>query len=327
MADKQPAPDWQRLAAAQLNAPGTEEQVAEIVAKLGKSELACFGPHLLQRLEASAYLSVGCFPLSLCQRFATCHTHLVLWVFALDAMMDTCPSMDYATDLTMLMDRRLTTPLTRPLNLAGLNLARDPYLPLPSLDYSMIDLIVTIQSLRQVLAQQMPNPAGLAIFDQCLTQVIHAMTKESAWRLNRIMPSPAQYLEVGGITTCAALCASLVNSFLPNPEASWQQIASVLAITVYASRLNNDLATAARDEDEGKPNPIPLLIPEAGSISEAEIELNSRLDTCLSELEHTCGPQLTDPTQPSYPLWFYLLYCPIVTHTWYMQETSVVAML
>ena len=319
--------DWRQLAKAQFEAPGTREQVADIVAALSNSELSVFGPSILKRLEASAYLSVGCFLPALRSRFALHHTYLQLWVFALDEILDTCSQLSVAFDLEKLLRQSLTLSPGTELRWANLPLLTNPCEALPDLGYSLLMLVDAIQPLRKLISTQAITPDGPIIFEHNLIDmVVPAMLMETRWRLAaKVKPDFSTYMTTAHVSICTGLTTSIVNAVLLQPNQNWAIVKNIAQILGYAVRLINDVQTRGKDEREGKPNAAALLAEEMGSITKAEQHIYVLIEDYVTQLEQQCYPFLNHANidDPLYILSYYMYNCLTISRQMYASADFV----
>ncbi|WP_437677170.1 terpene synthase family protein [Sorangium sp. So ce131] len=285
------AEEAKRMVQEQLRAPGTEEFIRGLTARL-RGELAVFGPAVAKRLSATASFAALTVPPQLRGELGGPLAYLIGWVFAMDNVLDTCPSMDYVNDLSSLLGRRLVLPLDAELRWLDLDLARDPTENALGLGYSNLDLAAGIQPLRRWLREASRDAAGCQIFDQCLTETVPAMCTDARWRIDRYVPADlAEYLRVASVTMCGSLCMSALNAMLPDAERSWRLVAPVAETMSRALRLMNDVATADKDAREGKPNPLSITT-DSGASDHARAQVREMIDQFSREVEQFCRPNL-----------------------------------
>lgn len=315
---KAPAP-WQELARAQHNAPAVADLVAQLSSEISQ-QFVRFGPSVLSRVHASVYFGVTTFPADLQARYAWGQGYLIAWVFALDDLLDNCPAYSYATDLHMLLGRLLNTPLNVPLRYQDLPLRNDPTAIVPSVGYSIIDVVTALQMLRCHLYRQATNAGGPKLFDRYLeSEVIALMLHETAWRLHELPPPDfATYLRTATITICGGLCVVALNAVLPQPLVNWRAIKTAATTMCRAVRLINDLATKSKDEDEGTPNAVNLLTKSSGNAATAARAVRQLADEAAARLGGLCAPLLEQPKDSSlYVLGFYTYYSWVMTEAMY----------
>jgi terpene synthase-like protein len=317
----QDQPVWYTPARAALAVPGTSEFITQLTTALMNGELQQLGPHLLKRLPASAYFAVLTFPPDQRRRFTWANAWIIEWIFGLDAALDTVPTLDYAEDLRLLLERRLDLPLDTELDHAALILTHDPAQPFPGLEYSPLTLVNAIQPLRQRIIQEAVDGTGLRLFDRYLMQcIIPSMTMEARWRLGELpYPSYANYLDVAWISISGGLCAATVAAVLPEAAGLLGATSQATRLMLQATRLCNDLATADKEAVEGKPNVVLILERELGSRAAAERRVREMTDEYAAELERLCAPYLrgSDVANPLYTMYHYIYMCWVITELMY----------
>ncbi len=292
------------------------EAVQQVTDYLEGSELAPFGAVI--RPTASAYFAVHTLPASAWSTHAEAAAYLIGWVFALDEVMDTCPSLSYAEDLLTLLKCWLVLPQVLPQDYPDLGLAHDPLTTVPGLDYSLADLAATIQPLRQRIASR-DEAWGAALFDAQLWRAGRAMRQETAWRLAHVQPSYAEYIQVGRTSICGDLCTAALVAALPDPTSLWGATAAARDLLGVILRLYNDRATWGKDEGEGKPNAL-LLLAGNQSRSAAEQEVAAKLANYNEQLTSLCGASGgRSEDNPLGLLHYYILACAEVTKQMYSR--------
>jgi len=288
--------------------------IAEQTFALQGSPLNALGAYTQRRLAASATFAVLTFPPSAWARFSYANAYLIAWVYTLDEVLDTCLDLLTADDLRLLLRAELVgTPWS------SLSLNRDPHAPLPGLSYALADLVATLRPLRELLQAQGATSVGLAMFDHYLLEMIlPAMRREAEWRLGSL-PPPAfsSYLDTAWISISGGLCASVVNALSPQPASDWAACEEAVITMLHATRLINDLATRGRDEGEGTPNAIRLLVPIVGSIPLAEAAVRGLIAGYADALWQQCGPLAAWPSTPLDLLRYYTYYCWVITEAMY----------
>lgn len=241
----------------------------------------------------------------------------------MDNLLDSCPTLDYASDFQLLLNQRLTLPLDAELHWADLSLNTNPASSLPGLSYSLLTLVDNIQPLRYGLASKAQNREGLIIFDRCLLEKsAPAMVNETRWRLGiDKMPDFAHYLANAHLSMCGNLCTATVNAVLPKPTMHWQVIQPAMITMCHAIRLINDMATYPKDKAEGKPNPVHLLAYEINANEqESENEIRKKVDNYEHQLLSLISPYLaSDHKGPLYILSYYIYHVLIMTRAMYSK--------
>lgn len=316
------APNWQTPARAAFTVPGTEALKAELTSELMQSELRILGPELLKRLPASATFAVLTLPPEQRQSFAWANAYIIEWVFALDAVMDTIPTLDYASDLRLLIEQRVALAVgTKRFGWRDLGLAHDPDTPYPGLEFSAWTLIDTLQVLRHRIFEEAVDEAGLRLFDRYLLScILPSMEVEAKWRLAELpYPDYEDYLSVAWISISGGLCAATVAAVLPNPAALLGATGEVTRLMLHATRLRNDLATVRKEQQEGTPNAVLLLERELGSREAAEQRVREQIDGYAAKLYQMCEPQLhsDDSADPLYIMYHYIWMCWAITMAMY----------
>lgn len=316
----QTLPSWPEHIKAQRAIPGTNDLIARTTRYLLTS-FASFGTSVEMRLKSCAFFAVTTFPAEYRLRFAYDNAHIIAWVFAIDNLLDSCPSFDFAADLKLLVSSRLSKPLDAPLEWTTLPLNTDPTTPLPDLPYSLLMLVDNLQQLRRSLARRASDLAGLAIFDQVLNeQVLEAMLWETKWRL-ALAPPPTyeEYIAQGYLSICGNLCASTVNALLPNAVNNWQATYPGMEAMCYACRLINDGFTWKKEQAEGKPNALGLLA-ATYSTQEAELRLGAMVEDYHQRVNNLVAPYLKlDKQHPEHVLSYYIWSVVAVTRAMYSR--------
>lgn len=313
--------DWKTIATKQMILPGTRELIVQLTTRL-KNEFAAFGPELEVRLESCALFGATTFPQEQRTRFAYDEAYIIAWVFAMDYMLDTIPSFDYAQDFQSLLNRRVELPVAGVLTWNDLALAHDPTISLPGLSYSILTLVEALQPLRQSLANRMPDAEGLIIFDRCLTQnSAPAMIQETSWRL-RLEPMPEfnEYIANAQRSMCGNLCTAVVNAALPDAENNWNKVNRVMQTMCHAIRLINDDATWPREQEEGKPNGLGINIALYGE-AEGRQATRQIINDYSAEVELRCRPyiQTSSTEHPLYILNYYIYHVLVMTEAMYAR--------
>lgn len=311
--------DWHPLALAQKNVPGTYELAQRFTSQIS-ALLAGFGSKVGGRIYPSVYFGITTFPIELRERYAYNQGYLISWVFALDELLDSCLSFDYAHDLQLLLARQLSLPPDAALDYMGLPLRGDAHKNVPGLPYSVFDLVAAIQPLRRRLVEKAQDPAGPLLFDRYLIEmVVPAMLREAGWRLGAL-PSPDfdTYVETATTSICGGLCVATLNAILSHPVENWQTTEQATNTMCRAVRLINELATRRKDEGEGKPNAVSLLAAQIGDTAEAERQVRQMIDQAAEELEELCGPLMqVSLDNPLYALAYYIYYSWVITEAMY----------
>jgi len=320
--DKQRVPDWRQLAAAQLNAPGTEELVHRFTTELSTT-FSPFGNNVLNRVLPSVCFGVTTFPHELRRYYSYNNAHLISWIFALDELLDTCEDFGYVQDFMLLLNTYLACPVDEEFLWQKLNLTYDPAIPVPNLSYSLLQLAEAIHSLRRRLASEAQDSAGLMMFDRYLIEwIMPAMINEAKWRLGiSAPPSFAQYLETATTSICGGLCVATLNAVLPHPLANWQATTQATSTMCRAVRLINDVATRPKDELEGKHNAVNLLALESDNLIEAESKVRLMIDRAAEQLTAMCEPfvAIKSLDDPLYVLNYYIFYSWVITEAMYSK--------
>ncbi|AUX39129.1 uncharacterized protein SOCE26_005110 [Sorangium cellulosum] len=296
------AEEAKRLIREQLQAPGTGEFIRGLTATL-RAELSVFGSTVSERLPAAASFATLTTPPQLRSKLSRIPSYMSGWVYAMDALLDTCPSIDYADDLSSLLRRRLELPSDVQLTWLDMDLARDPTQDAPGLDYSIMDIVDGIQPLRRSLEEASPDAVGLRTFDRCLIDgVVPAMCTEARWRIEQSAPTDvSEYLRTASVTICVTLCMSALNAMLPGAGERWRVIEPVTAPLSGALRLMNDVATYEKDVLERKPNPVSIMMSNGVPPGRARADLRRMIDEFAREVEHLCQQNIgsrsaDDPT-------------------------------
>lgn len=313
-----------------MSTTSQSDVVAQIAVRLRNSQLSALGARLLdKRLAACTYLSVHALPQSFLQA-AYEHTYLQLWIYGLDDLLDTCPSVYEVLDVEQVINRILnlsSEPKLVLTNLNDLELTNDLLADLPRLGFSIFSLATTLQQLRRRIRSYQAAPEGRLIFDACLgIGVLPAMKTEALWRLGQLPPPDYEtYMATAHISICAAQCLSLVNSLLNNPRQNWQIVSNTVKSLGYALRLINDLSTRKRDTKEGKPNAVNLLSQELGNAA-AVRQVREYINTYSQKVNKDCSIYLDkgDKDNPLYVLSYYMQSCLAAARRMYEKGDFVI---
>lgn len=294
-------------------APGTAECIRAISSRLEASEMSSLGHVISRRVNAISSFSTMTIPPSERERHCFRLAYLIAWIFAMDVLIDSCPSAEHAVDFSAVVRRRLELPFDAELVVSEVDLTHDPRRCVPGTSYSIMSVAELIQPLRRDLRALPEGRAGLDIFDGLLLdKVLPAEVAEATWRLARDRTVDLErYLSVASDSICGHLTASVVNAGLAEPETTWATMLRATTRMGRANRLINDLNSVERDREAGSLNAVGRLAARHGDAMSARARVLAMIEDDAREIDALCAPHLGEQNKGSsaYVLGFYVTRC------------------
>lgn len=186
--------------------------------------------------------------------------HLLLWLYGIDSVLDSCTDIETAYDLHTVAVFAATHPhiALSDAVLAGLPLHTDIAIIIPDATCSILSLGHSAQQLVLNAANAYPDNAdNLALFNQEFDKEVWAEVTESEWRLGGWQGrNLAEYVAVGGASIAALVTTAAILFALPEMATAWEQLRPAIWQVAVVCRLVNDVATVERDRAEGRANAL-----------------------------------------------------------------------
>lgn len=214
-----------------------------------------------QRAAAVAHFAWLLCPPEQREQTAYLSAHLLLWLYGIDGLLDTCDDMLPAYDLHRLSvfaahhpDKPLNTEVFR-----KLLLRTDVTSLYPNASCSILALGLGVQQLINDIRSFFPhNEAEVALFIDEFDFEVWAEVTESLWRLSADWYERTldDYLKLGGASIAAIATSAIVLTAISNSATQWESLRPAIWQTAVVCRLANDIATLERDREEQRANAI-----------------------------------------------------------------------
>ncbi len=267
-----------------------DEQTRSLVASLGERGLA-YGQSS-DRTQAAGYYALLTTQPAQRANLAYAAAHMILWMYGIDLLLDTCTSMAPAEDLLRVVTLATSNPeaeLTAE-SLAALDLQTDPTMVNPGAGCSILTLGQGAQQLVSEVAAHYGSLAAGPLFVREFNLQVAAEVMESRWRFDARWHgySLDQYLELGAASIAAIHYASLLAVPYPRLAEEWGVLRSLVWLSAAVCRLANDVATVERDREEGRANALFVAAPDEEAARELVlakiVELVATMESRLADL-------------------------------------------
>lgn len=228
--------------------------------------------------------------------------HLILWLYGIDGILDTCDAMDPAYDLHRLSIYAANHPhdvLTDKL-FDRLLLRTDPASLYPKASCTILTLGSGIQSLMHDIRNTYPNnESEIAVFLDEFDFEVWAEATEALWRIETSWHgrSDAEYIRIGAASIASIVATALCFVAVPSSATLWPQLRAAVWQASIVCRLANDIATLERDREEHRANAVFIA---ARDEPQAITKVQAMIVAALNCLPHELAPFTNNPNYKTF---------------------------